>query len=60
MKLKFYHLERSHYMNLQHGRRDTVEITGISDDVNDDALEVEVIDIFKEAKVHVNRQPIKT
>ena len=59
MNLRFYHLERSHYMNLQYGRRDTVEITGIPDDVNDDALEDEVIDLFKEAKVHVNRQPIK-
>ena len=59
MNLRFYHLERSHYTNLQYGRRDTVEITGIPDDVNDDALEDEVIDLFKEAKVHVNRQPIK-
>ena len=26
MNLGFYHLERSQYMNLQYGRRDTVEI----------------------------------
>ena len=29
INLRFYHLERSHDMNLQYGRRDTVEITGI-------------------------------
>ena len=47
INLRFYHLERSHYMNLQYGGRDTVEITGIPTSVEDGALEDEVIEIFK-------------
>ena len=51
--LRLYHLERAHNMNLQYGRRDTVEITGIPVDLPDKVLEDEVIEIFKEAKVFV-------
>ena len=57
--LRFYHLERSHYMHLQYGRRDTLEITGIPDEVKDEALEDEVVNLFKEAQIQVNRQLIK-
>ena len=59
MNLRMYHIERSHFMHLQYGRRDTVEITRIPENVPDTALEDEVIDILKEAKVQVNRQPLK-
>ena len=54
--LRLYHLERSHYMHLQYGRMDTVEIVGIPQDVKDERLEEEVIEILKEAEVQVNRQ----
>ena len=59
INLRFYHLERSHFMHLQYRRRDSVEITGIPEDIDGDHLEDEVIDLFKEAKIQVNRQPIK-
>lgn len=57
--LRLYQLERAQNMNFQYGRRDTVEITGIPDSVLDNALEDEVIEIFKDAKIQVNRQPLK-
>ena len=41
---------------MQYGRRDSVEIFGIPHEIGDDTLEDEVIDIFKEAEVRVNRQ----
>ena len=31
--LRLYYLERNHYMHLQYGRRDSVEIVGIPQDV---------------------------
>ena len=45
-------------MNLsqQYLRRDTLEINGIPKSVTDDAIDDEVIEIFKEAKVNVNRK----
>ena len=57
--LRFYHLERNQNMHLQYGRRDSIEIVGIPQDIQDDKLEDEVIDIFKEAEVRVNRQTPK-
>ena len=57
--LRLYHLERNHYMHLQYGRRDSVEIFGIPQDVKDQRLEEDVIDILKEAEVRVNRQSPK-
>ena len=46
-------------MHQQYIRRDTIELSGIPKSVNDDALEDAVIDLFKESKVSVNRQPLK-
>ena len=44
---------------MQYGRHQSFEIVGIPESVSDDKLEDEVIDILKEAKVTVNRQPLK-
>ena len=57
--LRFYHLERRLNMSEQYSRRDSLEITGIPRDVEHDQLEDEVIEIFKDAKVSLNRQPLK-
>ena len=57
--LRFYHLERKVNMNSQYSRRDSLEITGIPKNINDDQLEDEVIEIFKEAKATLNRQQIR-
>ena len=57
--LRLYHLERSHNMSLQYNRRESFEIAGIPTTVSSDALEDEVIEICKEAKVSVNRLPLK-
>ena len=59
INLRLYHLERNHNMHMQYGRRETFEIVGIPQDISDENLENEVIDILKEAKVAVNRQPMK-
>ena len=55
--LRLYHLERNHNMQAQYGRRESFEIAGIPQTVTNDELEDEVLDIAKEAKVFVNRQP---
>ena len=52
--LRLYHLERNHYIHLQYGRRDIVEISGIPAKAKPEALKGEVIEFFKEVKVHVN------
>ena len=57
--LRFYHLERNQNMLMQYGRRDSVEISGIPQEISVDKLEDEVIDILKEAEVRVNRQFVK-
>ena len=57
--LRLYHLERNQNLNLQYGHRESFVIVGIPVDVGDTELEDEVIDIAKEAKVSVNRQPLK-
>ena len=59
VNLRLYNLERNFNMSQQYLRRDSLEITGIPSNINDDQIEAEVIDIFKEAKVTVNRQPLK-
>ena len=48
--------ERSHYLYLQYGRRNSVEITGIPAEIETKDLEEKVINIFYEAgvKVHGN------
>ena len=51
-------LERSHYLYKQYGRRESVEITGIPTDVDDNNLENEVIRIYNEAKVEVDSSPV--
>ena len=43
-------------MLLQYGRRDSVEIFGIPHGISDDTWEDDVIDIFKEEDVRVNRK----
>ena len=57
--LRFYHLERKVNMNSQYSRRDSLEITGIPKNINDDQLEDVVIEIFKEAKATLNREQIR-
>ena len=57
--LRLYHLERNFNLQAQYGRRESFEIVGIPTEVNDDKLEDEVIEIAKEAKIFVNRQPLK-
>ena len=47
-------LERSHYLYLQYGRRESVEITGIPDNVDQKDLETEVIKVYNEANVKVH------
>ena len=57
--LRLYHLERNQNMQMQYGRRESFEIVGIPQNITNDKLEDEVLDIAKEAKVFVNRQPLK-
>ena len=52
-------MERDLNMSLQYSRRDTIEITGIPPVIEDQDLEKEVIEIFRDAKVVVDKQPIK-
>ena len=47
-------------MSQQYLRRDSVEISGIPSNILDGQIEDEVIEVFQEAKVTVNRQPIKS
>ena len=46
-------LERSHYLYMQYGRRESVEITGIPDEIEQNNLEDEVLNIYTEAKVEI-------
>ena len=60
--IRLYHVERNQNMYEQYGRRESLEITGIPVHIgkdNPEELENEVIAIAKEAKVQVNRQPLK-
>ena len=57
--LRLYHLERNQNLFMQYNRRENFEIVGIPQAIEDDKLEDEVIDIMREAKVQVNRQPLK-
>ena len=47
-------LEKSHYQNLQYQRRDTIEIAGIPDTIQQRDLEGEVVKIYEAAKVLVD------
>ena len=60
INLRLYNLERNFNMSQQYLRRDSLQITGIPTHINDAQIEDEVIEIFREAKVTVNRQPIKS
>ena len=51
-------LERSHYLYLQYGRRDTIEITGIPSQIETTKLEDEVIKIYNEAQAKVHEEPL--
>ena len=57
--LRLYLLERNQNMALQYNRRESFEISGIPQEIHQDKLEDEVLEIVKEAKVQVNRQPLK-
>ena len=46
-------------MSLQYNRRESFEISGIPSNIPQERLEDVVIEIVKEAKVTVNRQPLK-
>ena len=56
---RLYNLERSVNLNQQYLRRDSIEISGIPPTVTDDKIEDEVIELFKDAKVTLNRQNLK-
>ena len=55
-----YNLERNFNMSQQYLRRDSLEISGIPANIKEEDVENEVIEIFKEAKVILNRQPLKS
>ena len=57
--LRLYTLERSHYMHQQYTWRESFEVDGIPENISTEKLEDEVIEIVREAKVTVNRQPLK-
>ena len=59
INLRLYNLERNMNMSQQYHRRDTLEISGIPSTVKNDEIENEVLEIFKEAKMTVNRQNLK-
>lgn len=46
-------LERSHFLYLQYGRRESIEISGIPKNIEEKKLQKEVIKIYKEAEVTV-------
>ena len=52
-------LERSHYLYLQYGRRESIEIAGIPGDVPQREFENEVINIYEEANAVVDGQKLK-
>ena len=51
-------LERSRHLYEQYGRRESIEITGISADITQEDFENEVIKIYDEAKVEVHCRQI--
>ena len=53
-------LERSHYLYLQYGRRESIEITGIPEQVKQEDLEKEVEKIYNEIKVEVHGRQMNT
>ena len=53
-------LERSQYLYEQYGRRESIEISGIPDNIEQKNLEDEVIKVFKEAKVEVHGRELRS
>ena len=47
-------IERSHYLYLQYGRRESVEITGIPENIDQKDLEGAVIDVYNAARITVH------
>ena len=47
-------MERSHYLYLQYGRRESVEITGIPETIGQKDLEEAVIDVYNAARITVH------
>ena len=56
MNFRLYLVERNQFIGQQYSRRDTIEISGIPDNIDDKHLEDEVLEIMKETKVTVNSQ----
>ena len=56
---KVIHLEINSNHLEQYGRRNNLEITGISDDVDDHSLEGKVIEVLKEVQVDVSSSDIE-
>ena len=52
-------LERSHYLYEQYGRRESIEISGIPVNIEQDELENAVIEIYKEAKAEIHGRQLK-
>ena len=59
VNLRLHLIERNQNLLNQYGKRNTIEITGIPEGIEQQNHEQEVIDMFREAIVVVNRQPIK-
>ena len=57
--LRLYHIEWAQNFSLQYNRRESFELSGIPEHITQERLEDEVVEIVKEAKVTVNRQPLK-
>ena len=52
-------LERSHALYLQYSRRNSVEISGIPEEIKQEDLESHVVKIFEEAKVKVHGRSLE-
>ena len=51
-------LERSHFLYLQYGRRESVEIVGIPDTIEQKDLEKEVVKVYNAANIKVHGMPL--
>ena len=56
---RLYELEKQVFSNSQYSRRDTLEVVGIEESVNDDKLEDKVIEIFSDIDVTINSTDIQ-
>ena len=53
-------LERSHFLYMQYGRRESIEIVGIPQQVEQESLEEEVLKIYEEAKVQIDGRKLSS